>query len=145
MTYCRCLARILPPSRGPRRAIAQAYESAAVNVDDLDFAEVHDCFAIAELMTIEAMELCARGQGREIVRDGLTERDGTLPMNVSGGLKAKGHPVGATDVSMHVLASRQLTGRAGAMQLPNAGLGLVFNMGGGAVVNCVSILECVKT
>jgi acetyl-CoA C-acetyltransferase len=142
---------LLPLSRkdlasfeGPRRAIAQAYESAGVRVDDLDFAEVHDCFTIAELMTIEAMELCAPGQGCEVVREGLTERDGTLPMNVSGGLKAKGHPVGATGVSMHVLASRQLTGLAGAMQLPNAGLGLVFNMGGGAVVNCVSILECVK-
>jgi acetyl-CoA C-acetyltransferase len=143
---------LLPLSRkdlasfeGPRRAISQAYESAGVSVDDLDFAEVHDCFTIAELMTIEAMGLCAPGQGHQVVREGLTERDGTLPTNVSGGLKAKGHPVGATGVSMHVLASRQLTGRAGAMQLPNAGLGLVFNMGGGAVVNCVSILECVKT
>jgi len=79
------------------------------------------------------------------VSEGDTERDGRLPMNVSGGLKAKGHPVGATGVSLHVLAARQLTGRAGEMQLPNAGLGLVFNMGGGAVVNCVSILECAKT
>jgi acetyl-CoA C-acetyltransferase len=143
---------LLPLSRkdiaafeGPRRAFAQAYESSKVSVEDLDFAEVHDCFTIAELMTIEAMGLCAPGRGREVVSEGGTERDGRLPMNVSGGLKAKGHPVGATGVSMHVLAARQLTGRAGEMQLPNAGLGLVFNMGGGAVVNCVSILECAKT
>jgi acetyl-CoA C-acetyltransferase len=142
---------LLPLSRknivsfeGPRRAFMQAYESAQVRVDDLDFAEVHDCFTIAELMTIEAMGLCEAGRGGNLVREGVTEKNGKLPVNVSGGLKAKGHPVGATGVSMHVLAARQLTGRAGEMQLRNARLGLVFNMGGGAVVNCVSILESLK-
>jgi acetyl-CoA C-acetyltransferase len=142
---------LLPLSRknlaafdGPRHAFARAYAAAGVDVNDLSFAEVHDCFTIAELMIIEAMGLCEPGAGREFVRDGRTERDGSLPVNVSGGLKAKGHPVGATGVSMHVLAARQLLGRAGQMQLPNANLGLVFNMGGGAVVSCVSILEPVK-
>jgi acetyl-CoA C-acetyltransferase len=142
---------VLPLSRkdlaafeGPRRAFEQAYGVAKITVDDLDFAEVHDCFTIAELLTIEAMGLCGPGRGRDIVREGQTERGGRLPINVSGGLKAKGHPVGATGVSMHALAARQLTNRAGEMQVPNAGLGLVFNMGGGAVVNCVSILECVR-
>jgi acetyl-CoA C-acetyltransferase len=139
---------LLPLSRrdlvafeGPRRAFEQAYRSAEIGVDDLDFAEVHDCFTIAELLAVEAMGLCAPGQGREIVREGQTARGGRLPINLSGGLKAKGHPVGATGVSMHVLAARQLTGRAGDIQVPDAGLGLVFNMGGGAVVSCVSILE----
>jgi acetyl-CoA C-acetyltransferase len=143
---------LLPLSRkdlaafeGPRRAFEQAYGVAEITVDDLDFAEVHDCFTIAELLTLEVMGLSERGRGRDIVREGQTERGGRLPINLSGGLKAKGHPVGATGVSMHALAARQLTNRAGEMQLPNAGLGLVFNMGGGAVVNCVSILECVKT
>jgi acetyl-CoA C-acetyltransferase len=146
------ISDLLPLSRkdlaafeGPRRAFEQAYGVAKITVDDLDFAEVHDCFTIAELLTIEAMGLSGPGRGRDIVREGQTERGGRLPINLSGGLKAKGHPVGATGVSMHALAARQLTNRAGEMQLPNAGLGLVFNMGGGAVVNCVSILECVKT
>ena len=78
------------------------------------------------------------------MREGQTERNGPLPMNLSGGLKAKGHPIGATGVSMHVLAARQLTGRVKAMQLAGAELGLCFNMGGGAVVSCVSILEANK-
>ena len=139
---------LLPLSRkdlaafeGPRRAFQKAYETAQVSVNDLDFAEVHDCFTIAELLTVEAMGMCEPGGGRAVVREGQTEWGGKLPINLSGGLKAKGHPVGATGVSMHVLAARQLTGRAGEMQLPNAGLGLIFNMGGGAVANCVSILE----
>jgi acetyl-CoA C-acetyltransferase len=142
---------LLPLSRkdlaafeGPRRAFQKAYDAAQISVDDLDFAEVHDCFTIAELLTIEAMGMCEPGGGRAVVREGHTERGGKLPINLSGGLKAKGHPVGATGVSMHVLAARQLTGRAGAIQLPNAGLGLIFNMGGGAVANCVSILERVQ-
>ena len=143
---------LLPLSRkdlawfeGPRRAFSQAYTVAGSSVDDLDFAEVHDCFTIAELLTVEAMGLAEPGGGREIIREGQTERDGRLPINLSGGLKAKGHPVGATGVSMHVLAARQLTGRAGDMQIRDAGLGLCFNMGGGAVVSCVSILEAIKS
>ncbi|MCK5749375.1 MAG: thiolase domain-containing protein, partial [Oricola sp.] len=73
--------------------------------------------------------------------DGVVTADGTLPVNLSGGLKAKGHPVGATGVSMHVMAARQLTGQAGAMQRKGASLGCVFNMGGTAVANYCSILE----
>lgn len=129
---------------GPRRAFERAYSAAGISVNELDFAEVHDCFTIAELLTIEAMGLAAPGEGRSVVREGQTERGGRLPINLSGGLKAKGHPVGATGVSMHVLAARQLTGRAGDMQVPGASLGLCFNMGGGAVVSCVSILEPIK-
>ena len=142
---------LLPLSRkdlvafeGPRRAFAQAYESAGVGVDDLSFAEVHDCFTIAELLTVEAMGLAQPGAGPDVVREGQTQREGRLPINLSGGLKAKGHPVGATGVSMHVLAARQLVGAAGDMQLKAPELGLCFNMGGGAVASCVSILEPAK-
>ena len=142
---------LLPLSRkdlaafeGPYRAFGKAYATAGITVDDVDFAEVHDCFTIAELFSIEAMRLVKPGQGREALREGQTELTGRLPVNRSGGLKAKGHPVGATGVSMHVLAARQLIGTAGDMQLPNPEIGLCFNMGGGAVVSCVSVLETVK-
>ena len=129
---------------GPRRAFTAAYDQAGVNIADIGFAEVHDCFTIAELLAVEAMGLARPGRGVAAVLEGATQRDGRLPVNMSGGLKAKGHPVGATGVSMHVIAARQLTGEAGDMQLPDPKLGMVFNMGGGAVANYVSILERVQ-
>ena len=88
--------------------------------------------------------LAEPGQGSRAVAEGWVFKDGKLPINVSGGLKAKGHPIGATGVSMHAIAAMQLTGTAGAMQLPKADRGLVFNMGGAAVANYVSVLETVK-
>ncbi|MCB2107126.1 MAG: thiolase domain-containing protein [Rhodobacteraceae bacterium] len=131
---------------GPGEAFRRAYRAASATVDDIDFAEVHDCFTIAEVMTTEAIGLAAPGTATKVIAEGQTARDGALPINLSGGLKAKGHPVGATGVSMHVMAARQLTGTAGDMQLKRAPeLGLCFNMGGGAVANCVSILEPVKS
>jgi len=129
---------------GPREAFARAYAQAGIGVNDLSFAEVHDCFTIAELLSYEAMGLAAPGQGGQVALDGVTRVDGRLPVNVSGGLKAKGHPVGATGVSMHVMTAMQLTGRAGELQLPGPQLGAVFNMGGSAVANYVSILETVR-
>ena len=138
-------AKRLALFEGPREAFRRAYAAAGVTVDDLDFAEVHDCFTIAELMTVEAMGLAEPGRASACVIEGQTGRDGRLPINLSGGLKAKGHPVGATGVSMHVLAARQLVGEAGDMQLARPpSLGLCFNMGGGAVANCVSILEQIR-
>ncbi len=134
-------AKDLTAFEGPRRAFDAAYAQAGVSVSDLGFAEVHDCFTIAELLSVEAMGLTQPGRGRELVIDGGTGRNGRLPVNMSGGLKAKGHPVGATGVSMHVIAARQLTGEAGDMQLPDPQLGVTFNMGGGAVASYVSILE----
>ncbi|KAF1709772.1 acetyl-CoA acetyltransferase [Pseudoxanthomonas kalamensis DSM 18571] len=134
-------AKDLAVFEGPRRAFAAAYAQSGLCVDDISFAEVHDCFTIAELLSVEAMGMAAPGEGRRAVINGDTARDGRLPINLSGGLKAKGHPVGATGVSMHVIASRQLLGEAGDMQLPHADLGLCFNMGGGAVASYVSILE----
>jgi len=120
-----------------KRALAQA----GIALSDLSFAEVHDCFTIAELIEYEAMGLVPEGQGARAIAEGTVTKDGALPINPSGGLKAKGHPIGATGVSMHALAAMQLSGRAGDMQVKDAKLGGLFNMGGAAVANYVSILE----
>ena len=126
---------------GPQRAMAQAYKQAGVTVSDINFAEVHDCFTIAELLTYEAMGLAPAGRGEEAIKNGTVFADGSLPVNLSGGLKAKGHPVGATGVSMHALGFRQLTQQAGDIQRQNAEWGLLFNMGGAAVANYATILH----
>ena len=98
----------------------QALDQAGVTLDDLSFVETHDCFTIAELLEYEAMGLTLEGQGARAIKEGWTRKDGKLPVNPSGGLKSKGHPIGATGVSMHVLAAMQLCGDAGDMQIPNA-------------------------
>jgi acetyl-CoA C-acetyltransferase len=126
---------------GPRHAWNSAFAQARCTLSDLSLAEVHDCFTIAELLTYEAMGLAQAGRGVAVLEDGSVLADGRLPVNPSGGLKAKGHPIGATGVSMHVLAAMQLCDQAGAMQIPDAELCGVFNMGGSAVANYVSILE----
>jgi acetyl-CoA C-acetyltransferase len=139
---------LLPLSRrnpivleGAARAWLEARGAAGITLDDLDFVETHDCFTIAELLEYEAMGLTPEGKGAVAAMEGWTRMGGRLPVNPSGGLKAKGHPIGATGVSMHALAAMQLTGAAGAMQVPGASLGAVFNMGGVAVANYVSVLE----
>ena len=119
----------------------RAFGQAGVGLKDLSFAEVHDCFTIAELIEYEAMGLAPEGQGARVISDGTVAKDGALPINPSGGLKAKGHPIGATGVSMHAITAMQLTGTAGDMQIKDAKLGGIFNMGGAAVANYVSILE----
>ena len=129
---------------GPAKAFSDAYKEAGITLNDVDFAEVHDCFTIAELLVYEAMGLTKLGQGDRAILDGTVYSDGILPVNLSGGLKAKGHPVGATGVSMHALTSAQLTGQAGAMQKKNANIGCIFNMGGSGVANYCSILEASK-
>ncbi|HZD21201.1 MAG TPA: acetyl-CoA acetyltransferase [Burkholderiales bacterium] len=129
---------------GCAQAWVRALASAGVALSQLSFIETHDCFTIAELMEYEAMGLVPEGQGARAVAEGLTEKSGPLPVNPSGGLKAKGHPIGATGVSMHALAAMQLMGAAGEMQVKNASLGGIFNMGGTAVANYVSILERIK-
>jgi acetyl-CoA C-acetyltransferase len=129
---------------GCAQAWRRALDSARLTLGDLSFVETHDCFTIAELIEYEAMGLTPEGQGGRAVTEGWTERDGRLPVNPSGGLKAKGHPIGATGVSMHALAAMQLTATAGDMQVKNPRLGGIFNMGGTAVANYVSILERIK-
>jgi acetyl-CoA C-acetyltransferase len=126
---------------GCAEAWKRALAKAGAGLNDLSFAEVHDCFTVAELIEYEAMGLAPEGQGARVIADGIVAKDGKLPINPSGGLKAKGHPIGATGVSMHALASMQLTGTAGDMQIKDARLGGIFNMGGAAVANYVSILE----
>ncbi len=127
---------------GAARAWHDALEQAGLKLGDLSFVESHDCFTIAELLEYEAMGLTPPGQGARAVLEGWTQKDGRLPVNPSGGLKAKGHPIGATGVSMHALVAMQLTGQAPeGIQLPKADIGGVFNMGGAAVANYVSILE----
>jgi acetyl-CoA C-acetyltransferase len=129
---------------GCEEAWARALKKAGVTLGDLSFVETHDCFTIAELIEYEAMGLTPRGQGASAVLDGITAKDGRLPVNPSGGLKAKGHPIGATGVSMHALTAMQLMGEAGGMQIEGAKLGGIFNMGGAAVANYVSILERIR-
>jgi acetyl-CoA C-acetyltransferase len=122
----------------------QALAKSGLTLDDLSFVETHDCFTIAELIEYEAMGLTREGEGAVAIKEGWTQKDGKLPINPSGGLKAKGHPIGATGVSMHALAAMQLTGSAGDLQVAGATLGGIFNMGGTAVANYVSILERIK-
>ena len=129
---------------GCAQAWQRALAKSGLTLDDLSFVETHDCFTVAELIEYEAMGLTPEGQGVRAIREGWTQKDGKLPINPSGGLKAKGHPIGATGVSMHALTAMQLTGSAGDLQVKNARLGGIFNMGGTAVANYVSILERIK-
>jgi acetyl-CoA C-acetyltransferase len=123
------------------RAWNDALGQAGVSAGDLDLVELHDCFTIAELNLYEAFGLAERGAGTALVHSGDLERGGRLPVNVSGGLKSKGHPVGATGVSQIVMGAMQLSGTAGAMQLPAPRLAAIHNMGGLAIANHVTVLE----
>mgnify|MGYP006285213515 FL=1 len=124
-----------------KKAIQKAYKEANITVDDLDFAEVHDCFTIAELLAYEALGLAEDGKGGEILGEGIVEVGGRTPVNASGGLKAKGHPVGATGVSMAVLAARQLMGNAIGHQIKGAKTGITFNIGGSAASNYALVFK----
>ena len=126
---------------GARQAWHHALLDAKITLDDLSFVETHDCFTIAELIEYEAMGLTRIGEGYKAIEEGWVQKTGKLPINPSGGLKSKGHPVGATGVSQHVMSAMQLTGEAGDMQVNKANLAGIFNMGGASVANYVSILE----
>jgi len=127
---------------GTAAAWHAAMGMAGVGLDDLSFIELHDCFTIAELVLYEVLGLAPRGMGHRLLDEGSVMPGGRLPVNVSGGLKSKGHPVGATGVSQHVMAAMQLVGEApGALQLPSPTRAAVHNMGGLAVANYVSVLS----
>lgn len=126
---------------GARKAFRGALVEASVDLNDLDLLETHDCFTIAEMLQYEAFGIAEPGRAGEVLAAGETEREGRLPVNRSGGLKSKGHPIGATGISQHVMAAMQLTGEAGDMQLEKAGQAAVFNMGGSAVANYATVLE----
>lgn len=129
---------------GCAQAWGKALEHARIGLAQLSLVETHDCFTVAELMEYEAMGLAPAGEGFRAIAEGWTEPDGRLPVNLSGGLKAKGHPIGATGVSMHAVAAMQLTGTFPGLQHPSPELAGVFNMGGAGVANYVSILERVR-
>jgi acetyl-CoA C-acetyltransferase len=129
---------------GCSQAWQRALAKSGLALGDLSFIETHDCFTVAELIEYEAMGLVPEGQGAHAIKEGWTQKDGKLPVNPSGGLKAKGHPIGATGVSMHAMTAMQLTNTAGDLQVKDARLGGIFNMGGTAVANYVSILERIK-
>jgi acetyl-CoA C-acetyltransferase len=122
-------------------AAQKAYHMAKVTPKDINFAEVHDCFSIAELVVLESLNIYEAGQAARATEAGETRIGGKIPVNPSGGLKAKGHPVGATGVAQIVEATLQLRGEAGARQVKNARLGLAQNMGGTGGSTVVTILE----
>lgn len=126
---------------GAAAAFHHALDEASTTLQDLDLLETHDCFTIAEILQYEAFGIAAPGKANQVLADGITHRDGSLPVNVSGGLKSKGHPLGATGVSQHVMTAMQLVGEAGDVQLPEVGRAAVFNMGGAAVANYATVLE----
>jgi acetyl-CoA C-acetyltransferase len=119
----------------------RAYEMAGLKPEDIDVAEVHDCFAIAEICCYEALGFVERGKGKDAAREGITDLGGTIPVNVSGGLKSKGHPVGATGVSQAVTIVDQLRGEAGDLQVEGARTGLAQNMGGSGASSVVHIFQ----
>ena len=139
--YMPMSKRDMTQLEGAALAWKKALAAADIKLLDLDVVETHDCFTIAELMEYEAMGLTAPGEGYKAVDEGWVFKDGKLPVNVSGGLKAKGHPIGATGVSMHALQAMQLTNTAGGIQVKGAELAGIFNMGGAGVANYVTILQ----
>jgi acetyl-CoA C-acetyltransferase len=112
------------------RAAAEAYAMAGIGPERVRVADVHDCFTIAEVMAYEDLGFCARGEGGRFVEEKRSYIGGSTPVNVDGGLKAKGHPIGATGVSMTCEIVKQLRGDAGARQVPGADIGLTHNVGG---------------
>jgi len=122
-------------------AAQRALKMAGKTIKDIDFAEVHDCFSIAEIMVMEALGVVEPGQGGPATMKGLTALDGDFPINPSGGLKSKGHPVGATGVAQVVEVVNQLRGEAGQRQIKNARTGLTQNMGGSGASSIIHILE----
>lgn len=123
------------------QAAKQAYDMAKKKPEDIDLIEVHDCFTIAEICVIEALGIVEKGEGGKAVEDGLTSLSGKIPVNASGGLKAKGHPVGATGVAQVVELVKQLRGEAGERQVKDARIAMAQNMGGSGGSSVVHIFE----
>jgi acetyl-CoA C-acetyltransferase len=122
-------------------AVAKAFKEAGITSADIDLAEVHDCFTINQIMSTEALGLSADGRGGYDYLDGRFTRDDKVAINLSGGLKSKGHPVGATGASMHALVYKQLIGEPIGVAAKKADIGVAFNVGGSAVTNCVTVLR----
>ncbi|WP_458188438.1 thiolase domain-containing protein [Haladaptatus sp. NG-WS-4] len=131
----------LSATRAARDAASEAYAQADVTADDVDFAEVHDCFTGAEILAIEALGLFDDGEGGRAAADGHTYVDGDVPVNPSGGLKAKGHPIGATGTAQIVELTEQLRGDADRRQVEDATTGVAHNLGGDAATTVVTVME----
>jgi acetyl-CoA C-acetyltransferase len=118
-----------------------AYEMAGKKPEDIDVLEVHDCFTIAEICVMEALGMVEKGQGGKAVEEGLTALEGKIPINTSGGLKSKGHPVGATGVAQIIEVTKQLRGESGERQVKDAKIGMTQNMGGSGGSTVVHVFE----
>ena len=129
-----------------KRSIKKSFDEAGITIGDVDFAEVHDCFSINQILSVEALGLSQDGRGGWDFIEGRYTPADDCPINLSGGLKSKGHPVGATGASMHALAYKQLIGEPIGMtpEKGNPEIGVVFNVGGSAVTNCTTTLKRVK-
>ena len=126
---------------GGKNAVAKAYKEAGITAADIDLAEVHDCFTINQIISTEALGLSADGRAGYDYLEGRFTRDDKVAINLSGGLKSKGHPVGATGASMHALIYKQIIGEAIGVKARKADIGVAFNVGGSAVTNCVTVLR----
>jgi acetyl-CoA C-acetyltransferase len=129
-----------------KASIKKSFKEAGISIDNVDFAEVHDCFTINQILSVEALGLSKDGQGGWDFVDGRYTPEDDCPVNLSGGLKSKGHPVGATGASMHALSYKQLVGEPIGLA-PNKGqpeIGVVFNIGGSGVTNCTTTLKRIK-
>jgi acetyl-CoA C-acetyltransferase len=127
--------------RATSEAAKKAYKMAGVGLNDIDLAEVHDCFTIAEIMAIEDLGFCEKGEGGKVTQEGETAIGGRIPVNTSGGLKGKGHPVGATGIAQAVEIVQQLRGEAGKRQVSGAEVGLAHNVGGSGGTAVVHIFR----
>ena len=128
-------------TQAARDAAAEAHEQAGAGADEMDFAEVHDCCTGAEVLASEALGLVEDGEGGVAAAEGRTARDGDVPINPSGGLKAKGHPIGATGAAQVVELVERLRGTAGERQIEGAERAVAHNLGGDAATTVVSVLE----
>jgi len=124
-------------------AAEKAFKQSGLKPSDINFAEVHDCFTIAEIVVTEDLGFFEKGKGGEAVENGLTAIGGKIPINTGGGLKSKGHPVGATGIAQIIELYEQLTGNSGERQVKNAKYGLAQNMGGSGASCVIHILEAV--
>jgi acetyl-CoA C-acetyltransferase/acetyl-CoA acyltransferase len=131
----------LSATQAARDAASEAYAQADIAADDADFAEVHDCFTGAEILASEAIGFAPDGEGGTYATEGRTALDGDRPINPSGGLKAKGHPIGATGTAQIVELTEQIRGTVGERQIPDANVGVAHNLGGDAATTVVSVLE----
>jgi acetyl-CoA C-acetyltransferase len=130
---------------GAKHAVNKAYSEAGIAANNIDLAEVHDCFTINQLLCTEALGLSEDGKSGYDYIEGKYDKDQKCPVNLSGGLKAKGHPVGATGASMHVLIYKQLIGEAiGVVPFKQPEVGALLNVGGSAATNCSTILRRIK-